>query len=244
MFDKSTQYSYKALKYQRTRIIKIFLTLFIIIVIYNCITAFFFSIWVVDNDTMQPGLSSGDRLLFTSFALPSFISSNRSRSEDDNYLFKRGSIVLVDMGRNKEQKIPFRIIDAVVRFFTAQKISIFSSRGQYYIKRVIALPGDEISMTNYVFRVKTPSNPYSLTEFELSEKPYHPIIMQTPDLWDESIPFSGSMGTITLGPDECFVISDDRKNTNDSRTWGAVSPSLITARAVLRFWPLTKIERL
>jgi signal peptidase I len=240
MFDKWTQYSYRAQQYQRHRLLKFLFIFFILDVVYNCFTAFFFSVWVVDNNTMQPALASGDRLIFTSFTLPSWIS----RNDSENFLFKRGSIVLVDIGRNKEQKLPLRIIDGVVRFFSLQKASIFSKRGQYYIKRVIALPGDEVSMTNHVFRVKTSSNSYSLTEFELSPKPYNPVIPDIPALWDESIPFSGNMAPVILGPNECFVVSDDRSNTNDSRTWGVVSPSLITARAVLRLWPLRKIERL
>jgi len=239
MFDKSMQYSYRAQKYQRHRFIKFIFIFFILYVIYNCLSIFFFSVWVVENNTMQPALASGDRLIFTSFSPPAWFNRNVN---EDNFHFKRGSIVLVDMGRNKEQNLPLRIIDGTVRFFTAQRVSIFSARGQYYIKRVIALPGDEISMTNYIFRVKTVNNQFSLTEFELSEKPYHPAIPQTSELWDESIPFSGHLDTIILGPDECFVISDDRSNTNDSRTWGAISPSLITARAVLRIWPLKKIE--
>jgi signal peptidase I len=242
MFDKWTQYSYRAQKYQRHRMLKFIFIFFFFYIVYNLFTAFFFSVWVVDNEIMKPGLSPGDRLIFTSFSPPAWIS--RNRNEEHSLPFKRGSIVLVDMGRNKEQKLPLRVIDGVVRFFTAQKISILSARGQYYIKRVIALPGDEITMTNYVFRVKTPNNPYSLTEFELSEKPYHPDIPQIPAIWDESVPFSGSMDKIILGQDECFVISDDRSSTNDSRTWGAVSPSLITARALIRIWPLVKIELL
>jgi signal peptidase I len=187
---------------------------------------------------MQPSLASGDRLIFSSFKLPSWLKLRGS--EENPFPFKRGSIVLVDMGNVKGQNIPMKIIDGVVRFFTAQQVSVFS-RGQYHVKRVIALPGDEIYMSNFVFRIKPSGSPYSLTEFELSDKPYHPAIPQIPALWDESIPFSGSMDLIILGPDECFVVSDDRSNTNDSRTWGAVSPSLITARAILRFWPLVKI---
>jgi len=242
MFDKWTQYSYKAQRYQRNRILKVLFIFFIFYVAYNILTSFFFSVWVVDNEMMKPCLSPGDRIIFTSFTLPAWI--NRNRSEEHSLPFKRGSIVLVDMGRNKEQKLPLRLIDGIVRFFTAQRRSIFSEGGQYYVKRVIALPGDEITMSNYMFRIKTPNNPYSLTEFELSEKPYHPEIPQVPSIWDESLPFSGSMDKIILGQDECFVVSDDRSGTNDSRTWGAVSPSLITARALIRIWPIFKIQLL
>ena len=239
MFDKWRQYSYAAQKHQRHRLLKFFFGFLILYIIYNCFTAFFVSVWVLDNNTMHPGLNSGDRLIFSSFALPAWFS--RGKQQDNSLPFKRGSIVLVDLGHEKNRKIPLRIIDGAVRFFTAQKISIFSREGQCYVKRVIGLPGDEISMIDFVFRVKPADSLYSLTEFELSQKPYHPAIPQIPALWDESIPFSGSMNKIVLGPDECFVVSDDRGGTNDSRTWGPIPPSSITARAVLRFWPLNKI---
>jgi signal peptidase I len=165
-----------------------------------------------------------------------------SVNEENPFHFKRGNIVLVDMRQETNQSLPLRIIDGVCRFFTAQRLSIFSGRGQFYIKRVIALGGDEISMNNYVFRVKADGSLFTLTEYELAARPYHHAVVQVCELWDSSIPFSGSMETIVLGPDEIFVVSDDRSNTNDSRTWGPIPSSLITARAVLRFWPLNRIE--
>ena len=244
MFDKWTQYSYAAQKHQRHRLLRFFMIFFLFYIAYNCLTAFVVSVWVIDNDTMQTGLSSGDRVIFTPLAPLPF---GKNRNSETNFPFKRGSIVLIDKIGDENQKMPLKIADGIVRFFTAQRISIFSKAGQYYIKRVIALPGDEISMSDYVFRVKTGilssgDNTFSLTEFELSEKPYNPLIPQSTRLWNETIPFSGSMDPVILGSDECFVISDDRGNTNDSRTWGPVSSSMIKARAVLRIWPLNKIE--
>ncbi|MDR0301177.1 MAG: signal peptidase I [Treponema sp.] len=233
MFDKWMQYSYAAQKHQRHRYLKFFFVFFMLFLLYNVLSAFFISIWALNNDTMQPGLAAGDRLVFTSFFLP---------SKESQFPYKRGNIVLVDMGSIKDRKAPLKAIDTVVRFFTAQRHSIFPRDEQYYIKRVIALPGDEIYMNNFVFRVKPAGSPYTLTEFELAQKPYHPYIPNVPALWDETIPFSGNMDTIILGPDECFVVSDDRSNTNDSRTWGTVSPSSITAKALVRFWPIKKFE--
>jgi signal peptidase I len=238
--NKSIKYSYRAQKYQRYRIFKFFFIIFIFYIIYSCFTAFFFSVWVVENNTMQPALALGDRLIFSSLMLPSFIDRRMGNGEFGN--LKRGSIVLIDMGKNYMQKMPLRVIDGAVRFFTAQRISIFSQRRQYYLKRLIAFPGDEVSMADYVFKVKTKDNRFSLTEFELSEKPYNPAIIQVSSIWDNAIPFSGYMEPVILGQDEYFVVSDDRSNTNDSRTWGAVSLSLITARAVFRFWPLKNFE--
>jgi len=236
MADRRTLYSYRTQKGQRNKVLSIAAVFIALYIVYNCLTAFFFSVWVVDNDTMQPGFNSGDRIIFTSFKPP------WSSNADNAISFERGDVVLIDMRHERDQKWPLKIIDGAVRFFTAQRLSIFSSRGQHYIKRVIALPGDEISMTDYVFRVKAAGNMFSLTEYELSSKPYHPGIPRTSPLWDESLPFSGAMDAIVLGPHECFVVSDDRSNTNDSRTWGPVSPAQITAKAVLRFWPLNRLE--
>jgi signal peptidase I len=235
MFSKSLQYSYTAQKYQRTRYLKLLFVFIAFIVVYNAFSLFFFSVWVLDNDTMQSGLHSGDRIIFTS--LPSWMPRNKYLQ----FYFNRGDIVLVDKGRETERKLPLRIIDMIVRFFSIQKVSIFSAEGQHYIKRIIGLPGDEISMTSFVFRVKPSSSVYSLTEFELSKKPYYPSIPQIPAVWDESIPFSGNMNKITISDHECFVVSDDRSNTNDSRTWGPVLLSMIKSRAVFRFWPLKRI---
>jgi signal peptidase I len=239
MFDKWMQYSYAAQKHQRYRLIKIIFTFLILYIIYNIFTVFLFSVWVMDNDTMQPELACGDRIILSSFALPVSVGNN---IDEKSLPIKRGSIVLLDMGREKERKTPLKILDGAVRFFTAQTVSIFSNDGQYYIKRVIALPGDEIYMSNFIFKVKPSGSLYYLTEFELAQTPYHPSIPQIPALWDESVPFSGNTEKIVLGQDECFVISDDRSNTNDSRTWGSVQLSDITAKAIIRFWPLNKIR--
>ena len=133
------------------------------------------------------------------------------------------------------------MLDGFIRFGTAQRLSLYHRNEHLYLKRVIGLPGDEISMTNFVIRVKPAGGSYSLTEFELAEKPYYPAIPQVPALWDESIPFSGNMDRIVLGEDQCFVVSDDRSNTNDSRTWGPVDAGMIRGRALFRCWPLTRI---
>jgi signal peptidase I len=242
MFDKWMQYSYAAQKQQRHQLIKFIFGVLVFFIIYNCIVSFFISIWVIDNDTMQPGLAAGDRLVFSSFTLPEIIFGDKN--EEKTLPFKRGSIVLIDKGNLRNKNTALRIVDSVVRFVSIQRMSIFSKEDQFFIKRVIALPGDEISMTNFIFRVRPAGSPYSLTEFELAEKPYHPSIPKIPAFWDESLPFSGNMDAITLGPDECFVVSDDRGNTNDSRTWGTVPSSMITARALLRFWPVVKINLL
>lgn len=240
MFDKWRRYSYAAQKNQRGKIRWIVLCFLGLYILFNIVTSFFFSMRVLENDTMQPGLRAGDRFIFSSFAVFSVLSEvdffNRSLP------FERGNIVLVEMGRGEKKSFPLLILDGAVRFFTAQRVSLPGKDEPVYIKRVIGLPGDELTMTNFVFRVKPAGDSYSLTEFELSDIRYEVAIPQVPALWDEAIPFSGNMDRIVLGENECFVISDDRSNTNDSRTWGPVSIDLIAGKALFRYWPLTRLK--
>jgi signal peptidase I len=241
MFDKWRRYSYAAQKHQRYRLLKavfIFLSLYIL---YNLLSAFGFSVWTLENSAMQSGLRPGDRLIFVSFAIPNLLSEIRPGLR---FLpFKRGNIVLIDTTVPENRKKSLAVLDGAVRFFTAQRVSLFEKEESLYLKRIIGLPGDEIGMTNFVFRVKPSGQSYGFTEFEHSEKPYQPVIPQAPALWDESLPFSGNMDSVVLGSNECFVVSDNRANTNDSRTWGPISQDMIRARAIFRFWPLTRIGR-
>ena len=196
---------------------------------------------VLENNTMAPNLYKGERFVFSSYNLYSIIPA--LKIDSDSAPFGRGNIVLVDMSRTENPGIFYRLLDGVVRFFTAQKLSLEDQKEQLFVKRVIGLPGDEITMTNFVIRIKARGSAYSLTEFEVSEQDYTLEIPQMPALWDSSLPFSGNMDIIVLGANECFVLSDDRSNTNDSRTWGPVPIEKISGKALFRYWPLTRIGR-
>jgi signal peptidase I len=234
MFDKWRRYSYAAQKNQRYRLLRVFLCFLALYILYNILTTFFFSVRLLENDTMQPGLRSGDRLVFSSFAIHSLLSNFNS---SESLPFKRGNIVLVDMNRGVKKNMFVKVLDGFVRFVTAQRVDLFKNEEQLYIKRVIGLPGDEIVMTNFILRVKPRDGAYSFTEFELSDTLYVPVIPPVPAIWDESMPFSGNMDRIILGEDECFVLADDRSNTNDSRTWGPVPVDHITGKLIFRYWP-------
>jgi len=242
MFDKALKYSYAAQKHERYKLLRFFFILLALYLLYNTITTLFFSVWVLHNDSMQPGLYSGDRLLTASTVLPSLIA--KINQTDEAFPFKRGNIVVIDTRRQEESRNWFlAVADNLVRFFTAQQVTLSKTEEHLYIKRLIALPGDEISMVNFVLRVRPADSAYTLTEFELSDRPYYPHIPQVPALWDATLPFSGFMDTRTLGPGEYFVVSDDRGNTGDSRTWGPVSAREIIGRPVFRFWPPARIGR-
>ncbi|GHV38157.1 signal peptidase I [Spirochaetia bacterium] len=241
MFDKWRKYSYAAQKTQRHQVRWVLLWFLVLFILYNSLTSFIFSMRVLENNTMQPGLHAGDRFVFSSYSVHTLLADMNLPSQ--SIPFKRGNIVLIDFSLMNPPSFPARILDGVVRFFTAQRISLSNRKDHFYLKRVIGLPGDEITMTNFVIRIRAKGSAYSLTEFELSERPYVPDIPHVPALWDESIPFSGNMDRIVLGEDECFVLSDDRSNTNDSRTWGPVPVDLVAGKALFRYWPVNRLGR-
>ncbi|MDR0290887.1 MAG: signal peptidase I [Treponema sp.] len=241
IFDKALKYSYAAQKQERHKLLRVLFILLSLYLLYNVINTFFCSVWVLQNDTMQPGLRSGDRLIAVSSAVPSLLTA--VKLTDETILYKRGNIVLIDTNRGESRNWLRLVADNVVRFFTAQQITLFKTDEHLYVKRLIALPGDEISMANFVLRVKPAGTYYSLTEFELSERPYYPSIPQLPAQWDATLPFSGNMDSMVLGSGEYFVVADDRGNTGDSRTWGPISAREIIGKPVFRFWPLSRIGR-
>jgi signal peptidase I len=233
MADKRYKKSYTDQKKQRNLVGWILLWFMVFYLSYTLLTSFVFSTRVLHSNTMQPELQAGDRFICSSYMLTALL--------DRPLPLRRGNIVIVNKNADAPRSVIDSILEGFTRFFTAQQVSPSNEDEDTYIKRVIGLPGDEITMTNYVFRIKPRGSSYSLTEFEIAEKPYDVTIPSGSALWDESLPFSGNMATIVLRDNECFVVSDDRNNTNDSRTWGTVSLDLIVGKAVFRYWPFLRM---
>jgi signal peptidase I len=208
-----------------------------LVILYIILTTFVISNRVIETNTMQNDIKSGDRLLFSSRTLFHIIPAMAQFA-----LPHRGDVVLLEFkDAGARTSLALNIAAPFVRFFTAQRVGLTDSRT--YIKRIIGIPGDTVSMSSSVFRVKAADSPYTLTEFELSKRNYDPLIPNLPPVWDSSLPFSGNMKSITLGPGQYFVASDDRSDTNDSRTWGLVALNQIEGTALFRYWPLTRLGR-
>jgi signal peptidase I len=240
MFSKWRKYSYAAQKQQRNKLYLVLVWLAAIFVLYTALNNFFFSFKILENESMRPALQTGERFIVHSFGFSRLFSKN---SGGGPVQISRGSMVVIDPSLETRQSFPVLAADRLVRFFTAQRRGLINPKNHSYIKRLVALPGDEISMKDFVLRVKPAGQTYELTEYEFSSRPYHILPPQVSTLWDESLPFSGSMDPLVLAENQCFVLSDDRSNTNDSRTWGPVPVNIIAGKVVFRYWPFTRFER-
>lgn len=95
---------------------------------------------------------------------------------------------------------------------------------EYYIKRIIGLPGETV-------QIDEDGNIY--IDGEILEENYGKEVIQSAG--DAAVP-------ITLGDDEYFVLGDNRNNSKDSRYQdevGNIKRSEITGRAWVRIWPLS-----
>ena len=97
---------------------------------------------------------------------------------------------------------------------------------QDFIKRVIAVPGDTIRISD---------NTVYLNDQPLQEK-YLPPGTPTP-----AGAFLTEGGTIKAANDQYFVIGDNREHSSDSREWGAVTKKEIIGKAFFRYFPIPVI---
>lgn len=97
----------------------------------------------------------------------------------------------------------------------------------YYIKRIIGLPGETISIKNGKVTIINNKKPEG---FELTE----PYI--------ETSHISMDTSKETLGPTEYFVMGDNRAQSSDSRVWGPLKRELIVGRPIIRLLPPNAIS--
>ena len=99
---------------------------------------------------------------------------------------------------------------------------------QFYIKRLIGLPGEEVEIKEGKVIVY---NDHFPDGFQLEEH-YIPFGMQT---------LTDSHDRVRIGQDEIFVLGDNRTRSLDSRRIGAVPIKNVVGRPVIRGWPITRV---
>jgi len=99
---------------------------------------------------------------------------------------------------------------------------------EYFIKRVIGLPGEKINIKDGNIYIYNDQNPNGI---QLDESAYLDPSVKTYDLKDE---------VISVGTNQYFVMGDNRNNSKDSRSFGPVDKSFLTGKVWLRGWPISR----
>ncbi|TAL19972.1 signal peptidase I, partial [Patescibacteria group bacterium] len=97
--------------------------------------------------------------------------------------------------------------------------------GQYFIKRVIGLPGETVTIAKGAIYVSANAKSKGT---KLDESSYLPLIYTPGEL------------QVTLKADEFFILGDNRASSLDSRAFGPLPKSNIVGRVWIRGWPLEK----
>lgn len=95
---------------------------------------------------------------------------------------------------------------------------------KYFIKRVIGLPGETVTVTNGIVSITSATQKLPL----ILDEPY----VKNP---------KADNSTRTLTNDEYFVMGDNRAQSSDSRVWGPVPKTLMDGKPLLRLFPFSKI---
>ncbi len=199
--------------------------------------------FIVETDSMGPNIPTGShvltlplayepRLPLIPWALPSFRSPNR------------GDIVLVRPPYIEEEFPLITFLKDLSRFLTFGIFVPFEESRQYpslTLRRLVALPGDTLSLKGGIAYIKKQGEEFPLSEFEISEKLYDVMRNTIPPGWEGSDPFSGEKEEITLGDDQYWVLADTRGG-EDSMVWGPVKRSNLKSLVWLTFWPFDRLK--
>jgi len=109
----------------------------------------------------------------------------------------------------------------IARFFSSlgQAIGLVPPSDRDFIKRVVGVPGDEITCDGHLQRNGKPV-----------DEPY----------LDPGVTTEGCK-TMTVPAGKLYVMGDNRTNSQDSRSFGVIDRSDVVGRAFVRIWPLTHV---
>jgi signal peptidase I len=137
---------------------------------------------------------------------------------------QRGEVVVFSEGDPNDDR-------GMVRRFTDSLVSglgLAPPSEKDFIKRVVGLPGETIEMrdgTVHIDGEPLPEAPRAEGGY-LTARHY------------------SDFGPVELGPDEYFMMGDNRPSSSDSRQFGAIPEDQIVGRAFVVIWPLGRASSL
>lgn len=162
------------------------------------LTAFVFQSYQVDGQSMETTLSHNDRLLVWK------VPKSWSRITGNPYIPQRGDVVV---------------------FVDKELGSFGQDTSKQLVKRVIALPGERVTVKDGKVYVYNKENPEGFVPDDTL--PYGEAIQETIGEKDVTVP-EGSL----------YVLGDNRANSLDSRSFGPIDANDVVGKLVMRVWPL------
>lgn len=101
---------------------------------------------------------------------------------------------------------------------------------QDYIKRVIGLPGESVEIREKVVYIN--GKPLDDAKAVFRDDSNYPASKEPRD----------NFGPVTVGPNELFVMGDNRDNSHDSRFWGMVETTALKGKAFIIYWSWDRDE--
>jgi signal peptidase I len=184
--------------------VELFKTVALAVLIVVPIKMFIVQPFFVQGASMEPNFHDGDYLIVKELGYKKTVVAAGSKELFTIKPFKdidRGEVIVFRNPRNPSQ---------------------------FFIKRIIGLPGERVVIGNGKVRVYDKENKEG---FMLDEGEYIPANVKT-----------GPAKTIAAKDDEYVVFGDNRGNSSDSRYWGALKEDLIIGKVALRAWPAKDFE--
>lgn len=171
------------------------------------VRTFIFQPFFVQGASMEPNFHDGEYLIINELGYKKTVIGN-----EDKELFT------VKPFKGLERK-------EVVVFRSPQNPK------EYFIKRVIGLPGERVEIKDGDVVVYSEENPEGGV---LDESEYLTKMLHKTECFQQC--------SFEIGEGQYLVLGDNRKYSSDSRTWGLLPSDFIIGRVLLRAWPFSEAE--
>lgn len=218
------------------------------LILYLIISSMFLATFQVESVSMMPFLEPKDRIFVSPLAYGAkflFFSTRLPAVREP----ARGDVVVIRSPMYTEPKLPLSILESFLRFFSFQRgTAVRDVSGRripaYMIKRIVAIPGDTIKMSEFKVYIKPGGSNTYTEEQEMIPQTYSTIITGLPEGWAKEFPFSGELPPVTLEEKQYFLLGDNRQASSDSRSWGPLPRDQLLGKVIYRYWPLSRSGKL
>ena len=197
----------------------------------------------VRSVSMSPTIHPGDFLFFSPIVFgKEFLFSDHSFFDFGQP--RRGDLVLLRPSYHIGFSFLQKIIDQTINFTSLGRFNYRPGgklekdwESSLIVRRVIAIPGDEIYQENGRFYVRVKGSANFVDESEASSRQYmvkNPVV----PVREHDMVFSEEMPPMTVPPRTCFVSADNRDAALDSRHWGVVDLDSLRGQLLFRYWPI------